>query len=377
MEHIAGAVVAAALAAVAVLVIARWKTTELRPFFRAHMIFDRNTTQSAGTSRQRSDRPGSASPTPAPADPLAQPRLHNFLSLGPGGFHRVAYTEWGDPSNRHVLMCMHGFTRNSRDFDVLAARMADRYRVVCMDVVGRGASDWLERKEDYDYSLYLSDAAALLARLTAPGADPLRPAPAAPIVDWIGTSMGGLIGMLLAAKPNSPIRRLVLNDVGPLIPWPALTRLRNMHLPFDKRFNDVDEVEAHLREIFASFGPLDDTRWKHVARHSAVQLEDGAYVLAYDPGIMNSMNHARKGIEFGHNFLSGVDLWPVWERVKCPTLVLRGSVSDVLVPSVAEDMERRGPKARVVELPGVGHAPWLMAEDQLALVREFLLAPAP
>lgn len=311
-----------------------------------------------------------------------QPRLQSFLSLGPRGFHRVAYTEWGDANNPHLVICVHGFTRNSRDFDVLAARLADRCRVVCMDVVGRGASDWLERADDYDYSLYLSDAAALIARLTAGPRDsgnggPHPAASTAPIIDWIGTSMGGLIGMLLAAKPNSPIRRMVLNDVGPLVPWPALTRLRNLHLPLEKRFKSREQVESHLREIYATFGPLDDAGWKHVALHSAQQLHDGDYVLAYDPGVMSGMNHARKGIEFGHNFLSGVDLWPTWDRVRSPTLVLRGGESDVLLPSVLQDMERRGPTTRIIEFPGIGHAPWLMAEEQIGPVREFLLAASP
>lgn len=305
------------------------------------------------------------------------PRLESFLSLGPNGFHRVAYTEWGDPQNPHVVVCLHGFTRNSRDFDVIASRLADQCRVVCMDAVGRGGSDWLERKEDYDYSLYLSDAAALLARITASYLEPTKGGAAvnrrAPVIDWIGTSMGGLVGMLLAAKPNAPIRRLVLNDVGPLVPWAALNRLRNMHMPLGVRFATLDEVEAHLRDIFASFGPLDDAGWKKVVRHSAWKLEDGKYMLAYDPGIMSGMNHARKGIEFGHNFLSGVDLWPVWDRVECATLALRGGVSDVLLPHIAHEMERRGPKARVVEFPDIGHAPWLVAEDQVATVQEFLL----
>lgn len=319
---------------------------------------------------------------PLLTDLAGQPRFHTFLSLGPGGFHRVAYTEWGDPDNSHIVMCLHGFTRNSRDFDMLAARLADRCRVICMDVVGRGDSDWLQRKEDYDYSLYLSDAAALLARVTHVGepagadrVDRSPPATRARYVDWVGTSMGGLIGMLLAAKPNSPIRRLVLNDVGPLIPWAALTRLRNMHFPLGTRFRTLEAVEAYLREIFAAFGPLHDQGWKHVAHYSARQLEDGDYALAYDPAIMNSINHARSGIDFGHNFLSGVDLWPTWDQVTCPTLALRGEESDVLVPSIALEMERRGPRAQIVEFPGIGHAPWLMAEDQITVVRDFLLAP--
>lgn len=304
------------------------------------------------------------------------PRPHTFMSLGPRGFHRLAYTEWGEADNPHIVVCVHGFTRNSHDFDVLAAQLADRCRVVCVDMVGRGESDWLENKDDYDYSLYLSDAAALLARLMpaqSEGGEAKRPVTE---VDWIGTSMGGLVGMMLAAKANAPIRRLVLNDVGPMIPWAALTRLRNIHLKQVTRFRSLDQVEAHLREVYATFGLLDDELWKYVVRHSAYQLEDGNYILTYDPAIMYGMNHARRGgVEFGHNFFAGVDLWPVWDRVQCRTLVLRGGESDVLLASTAREMERRGPRAEIVELPGIGHAPWLMAPDQVSIVREFLLAP--
>ncbi|MBI3897206.1 MAG: alpha/beta hydrolase [Gammaproteobacteria bacterium] len=305
----------------------------------------------------------------------AQPRLNSFLSLGPGGFHRVAYTEWGDPNSTHIVVCMHGFTRNSRDFDVLAASLADRCRVICVDVVGRGTSDWLRDKDDYDFSLYMTDAATLLARVMAL---PLKtrkdddPALAAS-VDWVGTSMGGLIGMMLAAKANTPIRRLVLNDVGPLVPWRGLMRLKDLHAGLRSRFKNLEQLEDCLRRICADFGPIDDKYWEQIVIHSTRQLADGDYVLAYDPGIMSSMRHSRRGIEFGNDFLSGVDLWPMWDRVRCPTLVLRGARTDLLMRSTVDEMRRRGPAVRVVEFPGIGHAPWLMADDQIDVVREFLL----
>jgi pimeloyl-ACP methyl ester carboxylesterase len=169
-----------------------------------------------------------------------KPRLCRFQSLGPHGFHQVAYTEWGDPHNDRIVVCVHGFNRNSRDFDALATTLADRFRIVCLDVVGRGSSDWLRHKGDYGFPLYLSDAAALLARITAPLPSTrlrrvLHGSPRAKRrVDWIGTSLGGLIGIFLAAKPRSPIRRLVLNDVGPMVPWSALTRLKGIHAGFDQ-----------------------------------------------------------------------------------------------------------------------------------------------
>ncbi len=310
------------------------------------------------------------------------PRHGHLLCLDPHGFHRIAYAEWGERFNPHVVVCVHGLTRNSRDFDFLAMALARHCRVVCMDVAGRGDSDWLEDKADYGFPLYLSDAATLIAHVTAPAPEGpgtflrrLLTRERPPRLDWIGTSMGGLIGMMLASKAGTPIRRLVLNDVGPLVPWSGLARLKGLHARRKDRFRDLQEVEAHLRAVCASFGPLDDAKWRHVARHSARQLEDGNYALAYDPGIVSALrNHNTEGIEFGTDFLMGVDLWPVWDAVRCPTLVLRGAESDLLLASTAREMAQRGPQTRVVEFPGVGHAPWLMTEDQIGVVREFLLA---
>ncbi len=308
------------------------------------------------------------------------PRFHEFDSLGPTGFHRLAYHEWGDPRDPHLVICVHGLTRHARDFDPLASVLADRCRVVCLDVVGRGRSDWLERSDEYGFDLYLSDAAALMARLTAPAPETLlerltgQPGRSGVRrIDWIGTSMGGLIGMMLAAKRNTPIDRLVLNDVGPMVPWQALTRLKLSHAGASARFDDLDAVEAHLRSACASFGPLDDRRWAEVARHSARRLDDGRYALAFDPDIVGAMRHsANRDVEFGNDFLFGVDLWPVWDAIRCPTLVLRGAQSDLLLRTTADRMTVTGPKATVVELPGIGHAPWLADATQIALVRDFL-----
>jgi pimeloyl-ACP methyl ester carboxylesterase len=313
---------------------------------------------------------------------MAHPRLRSFPSLGPRGFHRVAYTEWGSPHNPHAVICVHGLTRNSRDFDYLAARLAADCRVVCIDVPGRGVSDWLADKSDYGFSLYQSDAATLLAHVLAhSGGMPhdlvrvLRHAGRPERVDWVGTSMGGLIGMMMAAKPGSPIGRLVLNDIGPLVPWSGLVRLKNVHTGLNARFKDLPEVERHLRVACAPFGPLDDAKWRHVARHSARRNDDGTWSLAYDPGIISALRRGNNsGLEFGGDFLLGVDLWPVWETIKCPTLVLRGTESDLLLEATAQQMAARGPKARVVEFPGIGHAPWLMSDDQIDVVRDFLLA---
>jgi pimeloyl-ACP methyl ester carboxylesterase len=310
----------------------------------------------------------------------------SFLSLSPGGFHRIAYLDWGKHSAPQVVVCVHGLSRNSRDFDYLARELARDCRVICPDVVGRGDSEWLQDKGDYSFSTYLADAAALIARITAPAPAAsfgtfrprLRSAAGPAQIDWVGTSMGGLIGMLLAAKRASPIRRLVLNDVGPFISWGSLYRLKG-YIAGGGAFKSLAEVEAHLREACAPFGPLTDEQWRYLAQHSAAPASDGSqpgpYRLRYDPAIGDTRRVSAPDPEFplGPNFFSGIDLWSTWAEIRCPTLVLRGAASDVLSRDTMLQMQARRPGVEVLELPGVGHAPALMSQDQIAAVREFLL----
>ena len=276
--------------------------------------------------------------------------------LSPGGFVRLAWAEWGPEAAERVVVCVHGLTRNARDFDALAQDLAGLgWLVVSVDVPGRGRSGWLRRPEDYAHPVYAAALAALIGRL---GVEQ---------VDWVGTSMCGMIGMMLAAQPGSPIRRLVLNDIGAFIPKAAIERI-GQYVGRDPRFASVAEVEAWLRQVNAPFGPLSDTQWCHLASHSAVPAEDGRWRLHYDPAI---------GTIFNSVPASDVALWPVWEAVACPVLILRGAESDVLLRDTAEEMTKRGAaassgKVRVREIPGVGHAPALMALDQIAAVREFL-----
>lgn len=307
----------------------------------------------------------------------------SFLSLSSSGFHRIAYLDWGDQANDHVVVCVHGLARNSRDFDFLARELARDCRVVCMDVVGRGDSEWLADKSNYIFSTYMADAAALIARISAPAPRPFldvlrgrqRDAPGPPRIDWVGTSMGGLIGMLLAAKPGSPIRRLVLNDVGAFIPWSALFRLKG-YVGGTRSFKSLDEVEAYLREACAPFGPLTDEQWRHLAEHSVYAEAENDYRLRYDPGIGETLRgHADREFPLGPNFLAGIDLWATWAELRCPTLVLRGAESDVLSRETLAKMQAAGPPVEAIELPGIGHAPALMSEDQIAVVREFLRRP--
>lgn len=290
------------------------------------------------------------------SDTSAEPRLRSMPVLSPSGFVRLAWAEWGPESAARTVVCAHGLTRNARDFDDLARDLAGAgWRVASVDVPGRGRSEWLRRPEDYAYPFYAAALAALIGRL---GVDR---------VDWVGTSMGGLIGMMLAAQPNTPIRRLVLNDIGAFIPKASLERIAQ-YVGRDPRFEDFAAVEAHLRKVNAPFGPLTDEQWRHLATHTAARAEDGRWRLGYDPAI---------GKAFANAPIDDVALWPVWEAVACPVMVLRGAESDLLLHPTAEEMTRRGAaatagKVELREIAGVGHAPALMALDQIALVRDFL-----
>lgn len=306
-------------------------------------------------------------------------RKDSLQCLGPHGFHRIAYTEWGDPGAGRVLVCAPGLTRNARDFDFLAQRLSARCHVICMDVAGRGASDWLPDKADYGFDLYEADGAALIARASARPRQPLfawlqRVLPERTAeVHWVGTSMGGILGMLLAAQPGSPIRRLVLNDVGATIPWGALARLKGF-LRRHEPFASLADAARHVREVYAGFGPLTDSQWRHLARHSVTRLKDGRYRLAYDPAIETSLwNGSDLDMPIGLELVRGINLWRHWDAIRAPTLILRGAESDVLPRDVAREMLGRGPKARLVEFAGVGHAPALMAADQIDAIEAFLL----
>jgi pimeloyl-ACP methyl ester carboxylesterase len=279
-------------------------------------------------------------------------RSRFYKGLGHHGFHRLHYLEWGDHDNPRTLVCVHGLTRNARDFDRFAQVLAEHYRVVCVDVAGRGLSDRLAVPQDYGYPLYLQDMATLLARLDVEQCD------------WVGTSMGGLIGMMLAAQPGTPIRRLVLNDVGPFIPEAALRRIGE-YLEKLYTFETLEQAEAHLRTVHAPFGPLSDAQWQDMARHSTVVGEDGCIRMNYDPAIATP---------FKVEPIADVDLWPVWDGIRCPTLVLHGEQSDLLLEHTCTEMGQRGPTADIIQVPGVGHAPALLEAPQINAVRDWLLA---
>lgn len=282
-----------------------------------------------------------------------EPRLEEYLGLSTAGFHRLAYAEWGAPGNGRIVVCAHGYSGQSRDFDDLARALAPARRVVCPDIAGRGDSARLGNALHYHFPQFLSDLNALLARLGARE------------VDWVGTSMGGLLGLLLAGQPNSPIRRLVMNDVGAFVPMPALREIgRALQAP--PSFPSLEAVERHLREARAGWGPLTAAQWKAMARHNARAEGDG-YRLHYDPAIAQSMG--------AMPLMPGLFFWDAWQRVQCPVLLLRGEHSKVFPRVVADSMLLRHPNARLEEIAGCGHAPSLSARDHVALVQGFLDGP--
>ena len=278
-------------------------------------------------------------------------RAGHVRCLSTAGFHRMSYIEWGPTDAARTVVCVHGLTRNGRDFEVLATALAaDGWRVVCPDIAGRGGSDWLADPTSYIYAQYLADITVLLARL------------AVERVAWIGTSMGGLIGMMLAAQPGSPIERLLLNDIGPYIPKAALARLA-VYVGTDPLFPDMAAAERYVRDVHGPFGDLGDDGWRRLTEISVTAAGGGGFRLHYDPRIGDTL---RQGP------LEDVDLWPIWDRIAAPMLTLRGATSDLLTPETAAQM---GQRTQVIEIPGCGHAPALRAADQVALVREWLSAP--
>ena len=281
-------------------------------------------------------------------------RLRHVQCAGPAGLHRMAYTEWGDPRNPRVLLCVHALSRNARDFDFLARAMASHYRVVCPDVVGRGLSEWLKDPAGYALPQYIADMVTLIARLDVD------------CVDWVGTSMGGLIGMLLASMDATPVRRLVLSDVGPEVTTQSIQRIAT-YLGSDPHWATFDEALAYIREVSAPFGELSEAQWRHLTEHAVHQAVDGSWCFRYDPHIAEP---------FKAMFADQpINLWPFYERLTCPTLVLRGAESDLLTHDTWQQMGLRGPRAKLAEIPEVGHAPMFLNDAQIAIARDFLLTP--
>jgi len=320
---------------------------------------------------------------------MSEPQLHHVLCPGASAKnasaentgHRMAYWQWGDARNPHVIVCVHGLTRQGRDFDVLAGALSRYARVICPDVVGRGHSDWLQDPAGYQIPLYAGDMLALLAQLNHEAA--------VQTLDWVGTSMGGLIGLAVAGTPGLPLptrlRRLVLNDVGPALEWSALRRIGS-YLGQTGRFETLQQAADAMWAISSSFGPHTPAQWLALSRHMVRPLQlpggspmdplaevSGPLTLHYDPAI---------AVPFGGVTEEGTAqgekaLWDLYDHITAHTLLLRGAQSDLLSAATAHAMTQRGPKARLVEFAGVGHAPTLVASEQVAAVTAFLADGPP
>ena len=291
---------------------------------------------------------------------MMEAKLKSVQCISAVGLHSMAYKEWGAADNPNVLVCVHGVTRASGDFDALARAMAGEYRVICPDIVGRGRSSWLKNKNLYQIPQYVSDMVTLLARVLAPDA--------VQKVDWFGTSMGGLIGMVLASMPDNPVRKLVLNDIGPTLNPVALARIGD-YIGQDVRFASFEQGAKFIRDVSVTFGEHTEPQWHKLASDVLRQDVDGAWIRHYDLGLALPFQQATPESAQADQAM----LWAAYDAIVGPTLVVRGADSDLLSRETAQLMSMRGPKAQLVELPGVGHAPTFVQAHQIAVARQFLL----
>jgi pimeloyl-ACP methyl ester carboxylesterase len=274
-----------------------------------------------------------------------QPRELDIPYLLEGAFYRMGCTAWGDPHAQPVI-CVHGLTRQGRDFDELARDLARDFYVLCPDLPGRGRSDWLPAASLYQPPSYVQALSHLLTFVERP-------------VAWVGTSLGGICGMLIASARGQPITRMVLNDIGPFLPRAALARIA-AYIGEVPEFATAAALEAYLRRVHAPFGALTDAQWGELARHSTRTLPDGRPALHYDPALTLPMRQSEP---------EDIDLWPVWEHITIPLLTLRGETSDLLPP---ETLSRMALKSQTHEVAGAGHAPALMDAPTIAIIRAFL-----
>ena len=297
---------------------------------------------------------------------MLEPELCFVQCPDASGGHRMAYWSWGDSTATHIVVCVHGLSRQGRDFDVLAralgARAEGPLHVVCPDMVGRGKSDWLKDPMAYQFPTYAADVLSLLGQL--------KPA----MLDWVGTSMGGLIGVVISGQPGLPlpvpVRRLVINDIGPTIQAEAVLRIGS-YLGQTGRFESLEQAAAAMLAISVSFGPHTPEQWHALSRHMVRPLDGvpGSWTLHYDPAIAVPFRSVTQESAAQGEAL----LWQLYDNIRADTLLVRGADSDVLSPQTALAMTQRGPRARLVEFAGVGHAPTLIADDQVQCVADFLL----
>lgn len=281
----------------------------------------------------------------------------NYIScLDSVGTHKMAYAQWGEQDNPNILICVHGLTRTGRDFDFLAKALEENYCVICPDIVGRGESDWLADPKDYNLMIYAQDVLTLIQQLNLSK------------VDWLGTSMGGLIGMAIASQPECPIRRLIINDVGAFIPQTAMQRIAGYLLKEKPNFLDLASAEEYVRSTYEPFGNLTDEQWQHLTQYSVKVLPEGGYQLNYDPNI--SFPYQNTPIDS----LKAQEFWVLWETICCPILLLHGQESDLLLLDTITQMKEIQPQMTLASFPNVGHAPALMDDEQIQVIKQWLAA---
>jgi pimeloyl-ACP methyl ester carboxylesterase len=309
---------------------------------------------------------------------MIQPTLNYVTCPDSAGSHRMAYWQWGDPASAHVVLCAHGLTRQGRDFDELARALCERasdtgvsLRVICPDVVGRGQSDWLKDPAGYQVPAYVSDMLVLLAKLQSEAA--------IDVLDWVGTSMGGLIGLVICGQADLPlpqrVRKLVLNDVGPTLEWSALQRI-GTYLGKGGEFESLQQAADAMWVISSSFGPHTPEQWLALSTPMVRPVDDAdtsapkRWKLHYDPSIAVPFTAGTQA----STLESQAMLWRLYDQISADTLLLRGVESDLLSAETAKAMTERGPHARLVQFKGVGHAPTITSADQVEVVADFLWA---
>lgn len=298
--------------------------------------------------------------------PLFEPTLSYLQCPDAQTSRRMAYWDWGNPAHTHVVICVHGISRQGRDFDTLARALigddGQRCRVISADIAGRGYSDWLKDPRMYAVPSYAADMGVLLATLRASGT--------VKTIDWVGTSMGGLIGIALAPQPGAGLRKLILNDVGPVVQWAALQRISS-YIGADPRFESEQEGADAMWKVSTSFGPHTPEQWLALSKPMLRPVTDGSggkFKLHYDPAIAVAVKATTPELAAQGEAM----LWKLYDAITCDTLLIRGAESDLISPATAQAMQARGPKAKLVEFAGVGHAPTLIASDQVAAVTSFL-----
>ncbi len=260
--------------------------------------------------------------------------------------------EYGQKDSSRKMICVHGLTRNNHDFFHFASALQTDWHIACPDVVGRGGSSWFENTQNYSYQNYSQDMGSLISWMDSDS------------IDWVGTSMGGMLGMMLAARKNSPIRKLVLNDIGPFLAKECVARIRG-YLGKAETFPDLDAAETYIRALYPGFGKLSPEHWREITEHSTRKTESGNYTMAYDPGIGDRTKNSEA---------QDVVMWDIWDKISCPIFVLRGETSDALLPETLAEMKRRRPDLEYLEIPGTGHVPPLIQTEYIQHIKKWLLS---